>query len=168
MAMCALDAVAAGQITARVRVTGGDLSQLALAKLRAGRYTERQLADVPPSPRRRYFQLATATPRDLAPPELAKPNVFRVTETLHSTVLAQPWNLCRPETFHPEPQDIIFCQNLLIYLRRDARPELVRRLGTCLRLGGYLFLAPGEVLGLRLAGLERFDVPDCLIYQRVA
>ena len=62
--------------------------------------------------------------------------------------------------------DVVFCQNVLIYFRRESRSAIVQRLCQYLRPGGYLFLGPAEVVGLQLPEIQPVRFPDALIYQR--
>ena len=64
-------------------------------------------------------------------------------------------------------QDVIFCQNVLIYFRPERRVEVVAELVRKLRPGGYLFLAPGEVVGLKLPGVKSVHFDNSLAYQRI-
>ena len=86
-------------------------------------------------------------------------------------------NLHHPDTspFAPLPfiagkgdgVDVIFCQNVLIYFIPDDRVAIVQRLCQRLRPGGYLFLGPADVVGLKLPGIQPVRRTDVLMYQRV-
>ena len=156
LAIRALDSVAARRVPATVKVRSGDVSSHARELTREGTYTERQIAGVPATARRLYFQRQETT----------RGPVFRARLPLLEAVEPSYWNLVQPSTYPGQELDVIFCQNLLIYLPREQRDALVGRLADCLRPGGYLFLAPGEVLGSRFPGLENADLPDCLAYRR--
>ena len=158
LAIQALDEALRQRVTLDLRVTGGDLSVEARDRTREGLYAERQLDPLESGIRRRYFE-RVATPRGPR---------YRVIEALRKVVEPRPWNATDPATYPTTPQDVVFCQNLLIYLPRDERPVVVGRLGRTLRIGGTLFLAPGEVLGLRLPGLEPVRFPDCLAFRRTS
>ena len=70
-------------------------------------------------------------------------------------------------TWHVPPQDVVFCQNVLLYFRPEHRFAVVERLCRRLNPGGYLFLAPAEVVGLRLPGIRQVAAEDALVYQNV-
>jgi len=141
---------------------GSDLSRRALAAACLGRYSSSALAQVPELLRRRYFQPVSGR-QEGHDDEVA----YEVRGRLRTAVRFRHWNLAEPESWWAGRQDVIFCQNLLIYLRQDDRLEAVERL--CRRLGpeGYLFLAPGELVGWRRPGLRALRIEDCLVYQRV-
>jgi len=63
-------------------------------------------------------------------------------------------------------QDVIFCQNVLVYFRGERREEIARELCAKLKPHGYLFLAPGEVVGLKLPGIRAVRFDNALAYQR--
>ena len=155
LAICALDSLAMTGSKAEVLVLAGDLSRVARDKTREGSYTERQMAGLSPPFIRRHFRR-----------QENGHGSYRVSDALRAVVQVVPWNISRPETYPTERQAAIFCQNLLIYLPQDRREDAVRRLTACLEPGGHLFLAPGEILGLRLPGFERVDFPECLVFRR--
>lgn len=168
MAICAFDVIDACGLTTTVRVTGGDISPRARDLAARGRYSARQMIDLPTTSRRRHFQPLDPEVRG-ARSTMARgdvPTLFTPKPRLRQAVQLRHWNLCRLDTYCRQPQDVIFCQNLLIYLAPSQRPEVIRRLATCLAPGGHLFLAPGEVLALRPQGLESVRLPDCLVYRR--
>ncbi len=136
----------------RIDVLGTDLSATALARATASAYTAAELADVPDGLRRRYF----------AP----HGDKFRASNELRTGVRFEPHDLLNgPDRGQ---RDAIFCQNVLIYYRRPARAAIVRRLGAALAPHGFLFLGPGEALGLTLDGLEPLNCPDACVYRRAA
>jgi chemotaxis protein methyltransferase CheR len=54
--------------------------------------------------------------------------------------LMGPWQSLR------EPQDIIFCRNVIIYFDKADQLSIIRKLSASLRPGGYLFLGHSESL----------------------
>lgn len=162
MAICALDAlIAAGRRTDDgVSVTGSDLRPSALAAARHGRYRRRQLQSLPAPARRRYFRGVGSSG------DGTDPDVVEVEDALRRVTRWRPWNITEPATYPVTPHDVVFCHNVLIYLAREERDVIVQRLAACLRPGGYLFLAPGEMPWPRQSGLTPVRFPDCLIYRR--
>lgn len=138
-----------------VRVLGTDLSEAALARARPGRYGERSVAALPPKLARLGLRRSGDDPR--RPYEV-------VPEVLSAVAFAQA-NLT--EDGAPEElQDVIFCQNVLLYFHSDLRTEVVRRLVRHLAPGGFLFLAPGEIVGLRLPELSGMRSASAAVYRR--
>jgi chemotaxis methyl-accepting protein methylase len=95
------------------------------------------------------------------------PAYYRVRDDVRALVRFGYLNLNDPNSYWVSAQDIIFCQNVLIYFKPENRVEVVRRLCQRLNPGGYLLLAPAEVVGLKLPGVQLVRLPDSLIYQRV-
>jgi chemotaxis methyl-accepting protein methylase len=70
------------------------------------------------------------------------------------------------DDLHLPSQDVIFCQNVLMYFGLESRAAIVRRLTARLGPGGFLFTAPAELIGLELPDIEPVSVRDTLIYRR--
>ena len=138
-----------------VRVLGTDLCEASLARARRGCYGERSVGALPPK---------------LAPLGLRRPaddprRPYEVAPEVRAAVAFAQGNLTEdgaPE----EPQDVIFCQNVLLYFHPDLRTEVVRRLVRHLAPGGFLFLAPGEIVGLRLPELSGLRCASAAVYRR--
>lgn len=145
---CLADPALAGW---RIEVLGTDVSRTALARAAAGVYKPHALTDVPEVVRRRFFEPAGTTEFRLAP------NVRAAVRFEEHDLLTGP----------PVPaQDVIFCQNVLIYYRADCRAEIVRRLAGALTAGGYLFLGAAEAVGIPTPGLELIRLEDTWVYRR--
>lgn len=138
-----------------VRVLGTDLSESALARARRGRYAGRSVSPLPPALARRFVRPADDDPR----------LPYEVAPEVRAAVTFVRANLTE-EDASTEPHDVIFCQNVLLYFHSDLRIEVVRRLARCLAPGGYLFLAPGEVVGLRLPELTSLRSVSAAVYRR--
>lgn len=156
LAMTVRDALDTNQW--QVQVTGTDISQRALTKAKQGWYAAHEMRGLPENTRRRYFLAA----------ENGTTTTYTAVETLRQHLHFGYLNLHDLAAYWPIGQDIIFCQNVLIYFQSDQRPVIVERLCRALTLGGYLFLGPAEVIGLRLPGVRLVRLENALIYQRVA
>lgn len=132
----ALDA--GGRAGWQLKVCGSDLSERALVRARAGRYPPSRLRSLPEEHRERWMEPVAGDPR----------GGWRVREELRRSVSFARLNLVRPEEYRLGLQDVVFCQNVLIYFRPEQRRRVVADLAGRLRPGGYLFLAPGEMVGL--------------------
>ncbi len=133
-------AMAAVSLTGAADVVGSDLHLSALDQARAGMFSARQSAGVPPAWRTRF--LTEARPA----------GQFEVAGELRSHVRFEPFHLLDPSTYPRREFDVIFCFNILIYFRPPARQEALTGLLGRLKPGGHLFLAPGESAGLAFAG----------------
>lgn len=140
-----------------VKVCGSDVSETALAEARRGCYKAAGVQAVPPGYRDRFLTWS----------ENGTGVYYHVSSELRSIVQLGKLNLTQPATYWVGEQDVIFCQNVLIYFRPERRVEVVRELVRKLRPGGYLFLAPGEVVGLKLPGVKSVHFDNSLAYQRI-
>lgn len=142
----------------QVKVCGSDLSERAIARARAGRYRERDLRNLPAVYRRRFWRPIAGEP----------PGSWQAGPELRSAVAFGRLNLCRPDDYWVGLQDVVFCQNVLIYFRPERREQVVAELAHRLRPGGWLFPAPGEVVGVPLPGLRPVHADGAVAFQRVA
>jgi chemotaxis methyl-accepting protein methylase len=149
----------AGQPAWRVSIIGSDLSQPALDKARRGRYRLHEMRRLPEPYRQQYM---TALENGWG-----GQSFFQVKDHVRSLVQFSALNLCEPDSYQVFNQDIIFCQNVLIYFKTETRFEIILRLSERLAPGGYLLIAPGEVIDLNLPNLKPVRLNDTLIYQRV-
>lgn len=136
-------------------VTATDISYPALAVGRHGVYSRTRLKDLPPTLRTRYF-----TPLD--------EDHSQVCDALRRRVCFAHINVLDVGLAPLQKMDLIVCQNVLIYLERTRRMELVERLVHQLRPGGGLVIAPGDLLAWRHPLMERVNYPDTLAYRRRA
>ncbi|MBL8175756.1 MAG: hypothetical protein JNK48_13865 [Bryobacterales bacterium] len=150
LAMAALEHPSMGLL--RIAVKGGDISPFALDAARRGLYTARALDGVAEWQRRKYFPAAQGG--------------FEAGRALRQVTEFEEFNLCNAATYGVELFDVIFCQNVLIYFHEEQRLRTVHDLAGRLAPGGYLFLAPGEVLGLRIEGCRDPRLRECLCFQR--
>ncbi|MBA3712712.1 MAG: protein-glutamate O-methyltransferase CheR [Pyrinomonadaceae bacterium] len=154
MAMIFPRAAGAGQ-SWQTRIVGTDISERALAKARRGHYRKHELRGLP----ERFAG------RHLAPAE-GEPGVYKITDDVRAHVRFARFNLAGADDFYMPEQDVIFCQNVMIYFSLDSRREIFARLCRQLRRGGYLFLAPGESVGLQHPGATPVRVHDTMIHRR--
>lgn len=126
-----LAAEALGVAPAPVRVLGTDISELALARARAGVYGARAVRALA-GPRSRYFRLdgPSAT----------------VGEELRSMVEFRQHNLIRDPAPENEPFDLVVCRHVLIYFSADAVERAVTTLQAALRPEGTLILGAADML----------------------
>ena len=115
------------------RVHGSDIDRQALAKARAGRYTEFSFRGVGPELKARYFRF-DGTGYALLPAG-------------REIVDFMPMNLldeALPET--TGRYDIIFLRNVTIYFDAPTRRDIQRRMRTLLGSDGYLLVGMAETL----------------------
>lgn len=143
----------------QIKVTGSDLSESALQQARRGKYISRNLRQIPELYRQQYL-LPVQT-------HWTTPTMYEVVGPVRDLVEFSLFNLRNPGTHQLPAQDIIFCQNVLIYFKPECRTDVVRWLGRQLNLGGYLFLAPTDAIGLKPPSLRAIQLKEVLLYQRI-
>lgn len=150
LAMVANEVVRDSEQRCFVGVIGSDISHGALAHARRGQYGERSLARVPEALRARYM-------------EKHLPG-FRVVDTLKERVCFTQANLVELPRLPTMAMDIIFCQNVLVYFRRERRLKVLDALVERLKPGGLLVIGPGEapkwqnprVAAQRISGVQAY------------
>jgi chemotaxis protein methyltransferase CheR len=136
------------------RITASDISTKVLEKGRQGIYAEERVQGLPREWLRQYFQKGVGQ----------WAGSYRVKSSLSERVAFRQINLIEAY-HHPQPFQIIFCRNVMIYFDRDTQERLVRQLCRFLSPQGYLLIGHSE-------SLNGLDVPvRCVrpsIYQRSA
>ncbi len=84
-----------------------------------------------------------------------KPEVRRMVKFAQLN-LNSSWSL-------PEPVDIVFCRNVIIYFDKESKKVLVNRIAENLKPGGYLFIGHSESL-FRVS--DRFELVGKTIYRK--
>lgn len=144
--------------THHIRVVGSDISESKLVQARNGRYRPFELRSLPYPYQQKYMTTFQQGHNQMA--EVIQP-LRQVTEFHYL-------NLQSPARYTTQQYDIVFCQNVLVYFNNETRPKILQRLVERIYPGGYLFLAPTDVVNLRLPGMRAVHFPDALVYQRVA
>ena len=111
-----------------------DLDTEVLEIARRGVFPGEMVKPVPPVLRQRYVLQALGAGR----------TEVRMAPSLRSAIGFARLNLMDERYPVGEPMDLIFCRNVLIYFDRPTQERVVRRLVSCLRPGGYLFLGHSE------------------------
>ncbi len=134
-------------------VLGTDVSQPALSLARQARYDRDRLREIPSSYRERW-----CLPDDLGfsiHPDLRRRVAFATLNLLDKSAAPILSNL-----------DLIFCQNVLIYMPRRTRHQILDRFAALLRPGGVLLLGPGEVMNWAHEEMTPVDHPRTLAFRR--
>lgn len=155
MTMTALDLLDPQKI--QVETLGTDINTTFLEKARLGRYSPLAVRSLPAVYRNKYL---TELRQDQA-------MVYQVNQTVRASVRFGYHNLKTIEQYPVSGQDVIFCQNALIYFTAEGRNLIVQELCRCLNPGGYLFLAPGEIIGFKWPGIQSVKAEDSLVFQRL-
>ena len=135
------------------RILATDVSGPALARARAGTYSNAEVRGVAPARLGRYFE------RSGAGWEVGAQLRERIDIRRHNLSAARP----------PLPGasfSIIFCRNVLIYFDQPGVDACVKRLCACLPPGGHLFLGFSETLEAGSHDLDLVRIGDAFVYRR--
>ncbi len=135
-------------------ITGTDISLPALRSARSGVYSNKRLQGISPELREKYCRAVS-------------PREFQIDERLRKRVCFTHLNLRDVQDAPFFDLDLIYCQNLLIYMDREKRVEIANALADRLKPGGVLILGPGELLTWRNPLMEKMRCDDTLAYRRV-
>jgi chemotaxis protein methyltransferase CheR len=118
-----------------VKVLATDVSQRALEAAQTGRYGARAVMNATPEELTRFFSEGPDGTYDV------RPEIRELVEFRHH-------NLVTEQVPFPsnERLDLVLCRNVTIYFARETTRELMGRLHSALRDGGYLFLGHSETL----------------------
>jgi len=143
---------------AGVRVTGTDVSRSALDSARRGVYTAAEVREALRRHCEHYLAPIAGT--------TARSRRYRVREMIRRIVRFRLADLRERDPGESATADLVFCQNVLIYFLRKDRAEALAALLERLRPGGYLFLAPGELVGATVVGARLVPFAETLCYRR--
>jgi len=111
-----------------------DISNKVLDIARLAIYGEEQAANVPMQMKQKYLLRGKDRQNKLV----------RIAPKTRSHVQFKRVNLMDDKIMPRESIDVIFCRNVIIYFTRETQFELIGRLCTYLKAGGYLFLGHSE------------------------
>ncbi len=137
----------------RFDILGTDISTEVLAKARRGVFPADMAEPIPPTWRARYLM----TPRDRSRGDV------RIVPELRAGLRLARLNLMDASYPVDADMDVIFCRNVLIYFEREVQQQVLRRLCSHLRPGGYHFLGHSE----SMAANQGLDMQQVLptVYQ---
>ncbi len=132
-------------------VIGTDISTSALAKAKSGIYNARK-AELIPDPFLQNIETLD--------------NKIKIKQRITDRVCFARVNILDLNRVPIRDMDVIFCQNLLIYLRKWRRKEVVNRLAERLKVGGILVLGLGEVTDWSHPKLRQVKCREVLAFER--
>ncbi|KZY68157.1 hypothetical protein A3742_17665 [Oleiphilus sp. HI0071] len=142
------------ELEPRYGVTGIDVSWGVLGKGRNGVYEKRRMIGLPKAWSKTYFD------------QLGEDS-FQVKDYVRKHVCFSKQNMRDISQSPLKNQDLIYCQNVLIYFRNELRHKILDELGDRLSLGGVLIIGAGEALNWSHPKLKRVDDKRALAFQRV-
>ncbi|MFV2060473.1 MAG: protein-glutamate O-methyltransferase CheR [Gammaproteobacteria bacterium] len=131
-----------------------DISGNAVASGRAGVYHRNRLKDLPVEYLREYF-----TPMDL--------DHYKIIDSIRDRICFSKLNLMDIDNEHIQNMDIIYCQNVLIYFKREKRLQILNNLVSRLKPGGLLVLGPGEITSWNNSLVKQVSADHVLAYKRL-
>ena len=134
-------------------VTASDISNASLATGRTGIYHSNRLKNLPDVYRQTYFNAVDE-------------DHYEVNASLRERVCFTRLNLLHLAEATLGMMDIIFCQNVLIYFKRQQRRKILDQLVEHLRPGGILVLGAGEITDWQPDELENLRYPGILAFRR--
>lgn len=142
LAMIADDAIRESSAGGLFAVTATDISSTALTIARRGQYSQKKLAGLQPRFQSRYLQQVSATE-------------YQLVDSLLQRLCFTRGNILSVADMPRQAMDVIYCQNVLIYFRRERQLQLLDALIEHLKLGGLLVLGSAEAAGWRHPAMRR-------------
>ena len=135
-------------------VFASDISGDAIASGRAGVYHRNRLKELPIEYLREYF-----TPLDL--------DHYKIVDSIRERICFSKLNLMHIDNAQIADMDIIYCQNVLIYFKRERRITILDQLVNRLKPGGLLVLGPGEITSWNNSLVKPVSKDHVLAFKRV-
>lgn len=136
-------------------ITGSDISTAALATARKAVYKDNRLTNVAEHFLYHYF-------------DKENNNTYKVKEFLRKRVCFNQVNLLDLNNARVGLMDVIFCQNVLIYFKREQRLQILDDLVGYLKPNGLLVLGAGEIHGWAHPDMEAVAYEGTLAFRRTA
>ena len=144
LAMMARDMMDYTASRAFLGVVATDISRTALAVAGKGIYPARKLESLPREMLQQYFVAG-------------EKGLYRIRESLRQKICFVQGNITELSSAPKLKMDVIFCQNVLLYFKREKQQRVLDILVEHLKPGGMLMLGPGEVAGWRHPEVHRSD-----------
>lgn len=131
-------------------VTATDVSKAALSTGEFGIYSKDRLNEI----NKEYYGY------------LKKQNeIFSVSEHIRQRVAFGVFNLLKIQKMPEIKFDVIFCQNVLIYLNKEKKLEILDGFKRFLKPGGMLILNPVEIGNWKSSNMKRVNFKGTLAYK---
>ncbi|MFO7603677.1 MAG: protein-glutamate O-methyltransferase CheR [Gammaproteobacteria bacterium] len=134
-------------------ITASDISTDALGIARRAVYPANRMTTTPVHWRHQYF----------TPTENGK---YRVNDAIRRLICFTRINLLEVAQSPVGMMDLIYCQNVLIYFKREMRHAVLANLVERLKPGGMLILGAGEVVDWKHPDLESLAYKGTLVFRR--
>lgn len=134
-------------------ITGSDISTAAIATAKDAEYRSNRITNVPEHLLDHYFEKENKT-------------TFRVKDFIRKRVCFNQINLLEINKSRVGLMDVIFCQNVLIYFKREQRVQILNDLVNHLKPKGLLVLGAGEIHGWAHPEMESVAYEGTLAFRR--
>ena len=134
-------------------VTASDISHDALAAGKKALYHRNRFTNVPSEYVDRYL-------------ERVDEEHYQVNQSLRKRICFNRLNLLDLDKSTVGKMDIILCQNVLIYFKRETRLNILNQLVEHLVPGGFLILGAGEITGWQHPEINSIKYSGVLAFQR--
>lgn len=141
-------------LTPQFSITASDISQQAVQRAREGIYSYRKLERVPKEQLLRYFREV-------------EPGFMQIDAAVRNRICFAWANLLELPRMPVVPMDVIYCQNVMIYFKRERRKAIVDELVKRLRPGGVLIIGMGELVDWSNPLIKRVRDDRVQAYKRV-
>ncbi|MAZ65606.1 MAG: hypothetical protein CMF25_00660 [Kangiellaceae bacterium] len=132
-------------------ITATDISYSALGYARKGMYPEQKLKDIPETWRKKCL-------------DKIDNNKLQFKSDIRQRIRFVQGNILEPTALVRQTYDLIYCQNMLIYISPEQRKGVMNHFVRCLKPGGLLVIGPGEVIDWHNENVTRVMNPSCLAY----
>ncbi len=142
LAMAASDVIDYLAAKVFLGVMATDISQSALTIARRGCYAARKLSGLPLALKHKYFSQNSEQEYEVVP-------------NLRQRLCFVQGNILKLEETPLLAMDVIFCQNVFVYFRRERQRLVLDSLVKHLKPGGMLMIGPGEAIGWQHPHMQR-------------
>ncbi len=153
LAILCQEAINKANSTTSFGITATDISLPVLVKAREGIYNARRLLDLKSTLIDHYFEALDG-------------NKFQVKDTLKKKVCFSMANMIEIEKSPLRNMDVIYCQNVLIYFRKERKHIILDSLVERLAPGGLLVIGQGEAFDWHNSQVSRVADNQTLAYVR--
>ncbi len=140
-----------------ISILGTDINPLFLQKANRGIYTEWSFRGTPASIRERYFKKVGSREFMI---------IDRIKQMIHFSYLNLAKDPFRTSGIGPEPMDIIFCRNVLMYFKPDRVEEIVNKFYDVLNEDGWLIVGPSESAHIYFSKYESVEFPGAILFRK--
>ncbi|WP_157049286.1 CheR family methyltransferase [Psychrobacter urativorans] len=149
-------------------ILGTDVRQQALVRARVGQYEYRQCQLMPASCQQFLQPVVMSDDIVTSSSQMVTESLWQVNDELRKHVNFTWHNIFTKAMPTAHLQQVIMCQNVLIYFRQFDQRDILTRLATQCALGGHIILAPGEGLGWRPHNMRRIKHPQVNAWQKIS